>query len=232
MKAMPGANRSRTIWTQSDSPLSSRCCARFRASTCRPRPSPTPATTPNASPSACRCSRCAAATVGHGCSATRAGTAGWPSSKDPGCAHALVCRYHGWTYRLDGSLSHVPHAEAFPDLDMSTRGLVEVDSHEVDGLIVIGPLQPPTSQQQADAAMAALADGSPWREKLLPADRLFTVRPAVRRDELEGSRRAVPGGLPHPHDAQGHLLPDPVRRPQRHRGVWTEHPNNVPLPKH
>ena len=61
----------------------------------------------------------------------------------PGCSHALVCRYHGWTYRLDGSLSHVPHADAFPDLDMSTRGLVEVDSREVDGLIVIGPLHPP-----------------------------------------------------------------------------------------
>ncbi len=58
----------------------------------------------------------------------------------PGCSHALVCRYHGWTYRVDGSLSHVPHAEAFPDLDMSSRGLVEVDSREVDGLIVIGPL--------------------------------------------------------------------------------------------
>ena len=91
-----------------------------------------------------------------------------------------MCRYHGWTYRLDGSLSHVPHAEAFPDLDMSARGLVEVDSREVDGLIVIGPLQPPTSPQQADAAMAALADGSPWRDKLLPADRLVAVRPAVR----------------------------------------------------
>jgi choline monooxygenase len=99
----------------------------------------------------------------------------------PGCSHALVCRYHGWTYRLDGSLSHVPHAEAFPDLDMSARGLVEVDSREVDGLIVIGPLQSDgAGQQQIDAAMAALADGSPWRDKLLPADRLFTVRPAVR----------------------------------------------------
>src|SRR5882757_646429 len=98
----------------------------------------------------------------------------------PGCSHALVCRYHGWTYRLDGSLSHVPHAKAFPDLDMSARGLVEVDSREVDGLIVIGPLQPPTSSQQADAAMTALSDGSPWRDKLLPADRLFTVRPALR----------------------------------------------------
>ena len=66
---------------------------------------------------------------------------------------------------------------------MSTRGLVEVDSHEVDGLIVIGPLQPPASdsaRQRADAAMAALADGSPWRDKLLPAERLVAVRPTLR----------------------------------------------------
>ena len=101
----------------------------------------------------------------------------------PGCAHALVCRYHGWTYRLDGSLSHVPHPEAFPDLDMPTRGLVEVDSREVDGLIVIGPLQSPATdsgRQQADAAMAALADGSAWRDKLLPAERLVAVRPTRR----------------------------------------------------
>jgi phenylpropionate dioxygenase-like ring-hydroxylating dioxygenase large terminal subunit len=95
-----------------------------------------------------------------------------------GCAHALVCRYHGWTYRLDGSLSHVPHAEAFPDLDMPTRGLVEVDSREVDGLIVIGPLQAPAPQ--ADAAMAALTDGSPWRDKLLPAARMVHVNSTVR----------------------------------------------------
>jgi phenylpropionate dioxygenase-like ring-hydroxylating dioxygenase large terminal subunit len=94
-----------------------------------------------------------------------------------------VCRYHGWTYRLDGSLSHVPHAEAFPDLDMDTRGLVEVDSREVDGLIIIGPLQQPATdawRQQADAAMTALTDGSQWRDKLLPADRLVAVRPTPR----------------------------------------------------
>jgi phenylpropionate dioxygenase-like ring-hydroxylating dioxygenase large terminal subunit len=90
----------------------------------------------------------------------------------------LVCRYHGWTYRLDGSLSHVPHAEAFPALDMPTRGLVEVDSREGDGLIVIGPLQAPAPQ--ADAAMAALSDGSPWRDKLLPANRLVAIRPTLR----------------------------------------------------
>jgi phenylpropionate dioxygenase-like ring-hydroxylating dioxygenase large terminal subunit len=58
--------------------------------------------------------------------------------------------------------------------------LVEVDSREVDGLIVIGPLQSPTSRHQADVAMAGLADGSPWRDKLLPANRLVAVRPTLR----------------------------------------------------
>jgi phenylpropionate dioxygenase-like ring-hydroxylating dioxygenase large terminal subunit len=93
-----------------------------------------------------------------------------------GCSRALVCRYHGWTYRLDGSLSHVPHADAFPDLDMSTRGLVEVTSREVDGLIVIGPLDSPG----LDDAMDALGDGSPWRDKLLPAQKLLYVECARR----------------------------------------------------
>jgi choline monooxygenase len=93
-----------------------------------------------------------------------------------GCSHALVCRYHGWTYRLDGSLAHVPHADAFPDLNPSTRGLVEVTSTEVDGLIVIGAVEPNAAQKEA---MAALSDGSPWRDKLLPASRLFSENSVV-----------------------------------------------------
>jgi choline monooxygenase len=95
-----------------------------------------------------------------------------------GCSTALVCRYHGWTYRLDGSLSHVPHDEAFPDLDVSTRGLVEVESHEVDGLIVIGALD--TGGERAEEAMAWLTDGSAWRDKLLPAQRLLYANSILR----------------------------------------------------
>ncbi|MCV7438530.1 aromatic ring-hydroxylating oxygenase subunit alpha [Mycobacterium seoulense] len=93
-----------------------------------------------------------------------------------GCARALVCRYHGWTYRLDGSLSHVPNAEAFPGLDASTRGLVEVPSHEVDGLIVIGALDSPAGTQDlVGEALAALTGGAAWRDKLAPACRLVYV---------------------------------------------------------
>jgi choline monooxygenase len=99
-----------------------------------------------------------------------------------GCSHAFVCRYHGWTYRLDGSLAHVPHDHAFPDLDPPTRGLVEVASREVDGLIVIAPVDSvdAATQARADEAMTWLADGTPWRDKLLPAERLISVESTLR----------------------------------------------------
>jgi phenylpropionate dioxygenase-like ring-hydroxylating dioxygenase large terminal subunit len=100
---------------------------------------------------------------------------GFALVEDAGCSQALVCRYHGWTYRLDGSLAHVPHAEAFPDLDMSARGLVEVTSHEVDGFVVIAALDPVGPQDRADSAMGWLTDGTPWRDKLVPAERLVYV---------------------------------------------------------
>ena len=28
-----------------------------------------------------------------------------------GCARAFVCRYHGWTYNLEGRLRHIPHED-------------------------------------------------------------------------------------------------------------------------
>ncbi|MHA7651486.1 aromatic ring-hydroxylating oxygenase subunit alpha [Mycobacterium sp. ML4] len=98
----------------------------------------------------------------------------------PGCARALVCRYHGWTYRLDGALAHVPHQESFPDLDPPTRGLAEVASREVDGLIVIDPLDPVASGDADEDLLAGLADGTPWRDKLVPAQRLVYVDATLR----------------------------------------------------
>lgn len=101
----------------------------------------------------------------------------------PGCSHSIVCRFHGWTYRLDGRLAHIPHAEGFPDLDMSTRGLVEVASREVDGLVVIDPLDDngDDSLRAGDGSMmTALTDGSPWRDKLIPFERLVSAESIVR----------------------------------------------------
>ena len=66
----------------------------------------------------------------------------------PGSARALVCRYHGWTYRLDGSLAHVPHADGFPDLDIPLAGWSRWPATRSTGLIVIGPLRSPGSTRR------------------------------------------------------------------------------------
>jgi phenylpropionate dioxygenase-like ring-hydroxylating dioxygenase large terminal subunit len=54
-----------------------------------------------------------------------------------GCANAFMCRYHGWTYGLDGALRHVPHEQGFPGLDKAKHGLVPVKAEERAGLIFV-----------------------------------------------------------------------------------------------
>lgn len=54
-----------------------------------------------------------------------------------GCAKALVCPYHGWTYRLDGSLRGVPHDHGFPGLDKSASGLTRFDATERGGVVFV-----------------------------------------------------------------------------------------------
>src|SRR5215212_5225535 len=89
-----------------------------------------------------------------------------------GCSRALVCPYHGWTYRLDGSLAHVPHADAFPEPDGERRGLVEVPSDEVDGLVVIAGVEPSAT---GHPGLEALTGGRLWHDVLAPGLRLIDV---------------------------------------------------------
>lgn len=54
-----------------------------------------------------------------------------------GCKRVLTCKYHAWSYGLEGELRGVPHAEGFPGLDRSTHGLVPVSTAERHGLIFV-----------------------------------------------------------------------------------------------
>lgn len=54
-----------------------------------------------------------------------------------GCERAFVCRYHGWTYELDGRLRHVPDAHGFPGLDKAAMGLVPVVTTEREGIVFV-----------------------------------------------------------------------------------------------
>jgi len=67
-----------------------------------------------------------------------------------GCQKAFVCRYHGWTYGLDGRLRHVPHEHGFPGLDKDARGLVAVQSVETEGLVFVTQQSTPSLEAELD----------------------------------------------------------------------------------
>lgn len=69
-----------------------------------------------------------------------------------GCTKAFVCPYHGWTYRLDGRLQYIPHAEGFPGLDATAHGLAAVSAEERHGLVFV------TQEGDARAADDALPE--------------------------------------------------------------------------
>ena len=82
-----------------------------------------------------------------------------------GCARSFVCPYHAWTYRLDGTLAHVPHARGFPDLDLERTGLVAVGCEERLGLVFV--TQTPGASD-TEACLRGLPD------PLARGDRLLT----------------------------------------------------------
>ena len=85
---------------------------------------------------------------------------GMQVAEGSGCKKAFACRYHGWTYGLDGALKRVPHEEGFPGLDKSQHGLVPVLAMERNGVVFI----------TQDSPGAALEDLPPL---ISPEQRLF-----------------------------------------------------------
>ncbi len=73
-----------------------------------------------------------------------------------GCGTAFVCRYHGWTYGLDGALRHVPHAHGFPDLDPARHGLVPVRAVERHGLVFVTQDEPELAEPCLDELAGVL----------------------------------------------------------------------------
>jgi choline monooxygenase len=93
------------------------------------------------------------------------------------CGKAIRCRYHGWTYRFDGSLIGVPEGRAIPGLDKSALGLFPARVEVLCGLVFVN----------LDADAAPLADqvtGLPERlaryglERLRPRPEKASSQPA------------------------------------------------------
>jgi Rieske 2Fe-2S family protein len=69
------------------------------------------------------------------------------------CKAAIRCRYHGWTYRFDGSLIGVPESRAFGEhLDKASLGLLPARVEELCGLVFVNldPDATPLAELVAD----------------------------------------------------------------------------------
>lgn len=67
---------------------------------------------------------------------------GMQVAEGSGCARAFVCRYHAWTYNLEGKLRHIPHEEGFPGFDKEAHPLVPVTATERFGLVFVTQDEP------------------------------------------------------------------------------------------
>lgn len=67
---------------------------------------------------------------------------GMQVAEGAGCARAFVCRYHGWTYNLEGHLRHIPHESGFPGFDKEAHPLMPVTATERLGLVFVTQDEP------------------------------------------------------------------------------------------
>ncbi|MGE3356828.1 MAG: aromatic ring-hydroxylating dioxygenase subunit alpha [Acidimicrobiia bacterium] len=86
--------------------------------------------------------------------------------RDEPCGHTgrvLVCPFHAWSYRNDGTLNAIPDPSGFTDLDPAALGLVELPSIERHGMVW---LLPDEHSEPIDAALADELDAyglAGWR---------------------------------------------------------------------
>ena len=69
---------------------------------------------------------------------------------------SIVCPYHGWTYRLDGSLRHMPHPQSFDECPKGGRDLVKLPCEERHGLVWVVP--DPRTNIDLDGFLGGLGD--------------------------------------------------------------------------
>ncbi len=67
----------------------------------------------------------------------------YPQEETSGVCRQFVCKYHGWRYDLDGSLSFVQQENEFFDLDKDAYGLVPVHCDVWAGFVFVNVAEEP-----------------------------------------------------------------------------------------
>jgi phenylpropionate dioxygenase-like ring-hydroxylating dioxygenase large terminal subunit len=86
----------------------------------------------------------------------------FPKEESRGSCRQLVCKYHGWKYELDGSLSYVQQEGEFFDLDKKDYGLVPVHCDVWNGFVFIHLGKPSQGLREFLGPMLTALDDYPF----------------------------------------------------------------------
>ena len=111
---------------------------------------------------------------------------------------SVVCPYHAWTYKLDGSMRHAPHMDEVEGYNPDDYGLQSLPVREWHGWVFVAPSG--EAEPFEERIGCTRADHRQLRPREPRGRRDARVR---HRGQLEGHRGELPGVLP--------LLDDPPR---------------------
>jgi len=129
--------------------------------------------------------------------------------ENQGCSRKLVCRYHGWSYDLDGRLHSAAHMP--DDFDKSEISLKKIHTEILEGMIYINFAEQPASFEPVREDLEACLH--PYRlEKAKVAHRQTYAIKANWKLSVENYTECYHCAPSHPEYTGGHALAKPGAR--------------------
>lgn len=129
--------------------------------------------------------------------------------EERGCSRKLVCRYHGWSYDLDGRLHSAAHMPG--DFDKTGIGLKKLHTGILEGMIFINFADQPASFEPVRDDLGACL--RPYRlDKAKVAHRQTYAIKANWKLSVENYTECYHCAPSHPEYTRGHALAKPGAR--------------------
>ncbi len=126
-----------------------------------------------------------------------------------GSRRQIVCPYHAWSYRLDGSLRKAPHADGRPGFDPTEICLTYVRTEELLGFVFVNLDECADPMDDVYPGVRdALHEFLPSIERMRPIERRDFVADANWKVTVENYNECYHCRTAHPSFAKGVVLPD------------------------
>ena len=111
------------------------------------------------------------------------------------CKGLFTCKFHGWAYALDGSLSHIADEASFFNLNKADLGMTPIAVDTWEGFVFINAdPHPAESLREYLGEIGTGFGGYPFGE--LRADAIFLAD--RDKSQLESDQGCFPGGVAYP----------------------------------